>query len=103
MLHLDSGVHFDEVEVALFVHQELDCSCVGVADGLHGLTKFLSGCRPQLRRHCGGWRFFDQLLVTTLYRAFAFTEDLDVSVMIADDLKFDMPWRVDEFLNVYVS
>ena len=35
MLHLDAGVHFDEVQLPLLIHQELDGSCVGVADRAH--------------------------------------------------------------------
>ena len=32
MLHLDAGVHLDEVELAVFVHQELDRARVLIAD-----------------------------------------------------------------------
>ena len=35
MLHLNAGVHFDEVQLAVLIHQELDGSRVGVADHAH--------------------------------------------------------------------
>ena len=49
MLHLNTGVHFHEIEVAVFVYEELDGSNTFVVDGLsavdgrftHAFTQFL--------------------------------------------------------------
>ena len=39
MLHLDAGIDFNEVEIALFIHQEFDRSRVAVADGFQGFAE----------------------------------------------------------------
>ena len=31
MLYLESGVHFEEVEIFVFVHQELNCTCAEIS------------------------------------------------------------------------
>ena len=36
MLHLNARVHFDEVEIAIAIHQKFDGAGIGVADLRHG-------------------------------------------------------------------
>ena len=66
MLHLNAGVHFDEVELAILVHEELDGAGVLVADigeaAAEGLADLFAHLRGDLERR----RFFDQLLMAAL-------------------------------------
>ncbi len=50
MLHLDAGVHLDEVQLARRVHQELDRAGVGVA---HGLQRGSQAISPMHLRKSG--------------------------------------------------
>ena len=45
MLHLNARVDFDEVEIAVLVHQELDRARVGVADARGGPLRSLAANR----------------------------------------------------------
>ena len=49
MFHLDAGVHLDEVDLAVFVHQELDGAGVPVADVLEALLDGRAEFGAQLR------------------------------------------------------
>src|SRR5262245_24100890 len=89
MLDLETGVHFEEVELAAD-QQPLDGAGGGVADGLGGVDCNGSDLLAQGCVDGGRRRFLDQLLMTALYRAIAFAEMDDVAVLVRDDLDFDM-------------
>ena len=55
MLHLDARVHLDEVELAVFIHQEFDGAGVHIADVGKRLAQDLSDLVAQLRAS-PGWR-----------------------------------------------
>ena len=97
VLHLDAGVHLDEVVVAVAVEQELDGAGVDVADllgELHGVrADRLAGLRRQVR----GRRDLDDLLVPALHRAVALEQVHDVPGAVGEDLHLDVP-RVDHGL-----
>ena len=66
VLHLQAGVHFQEIEVLVFAHHELDRAGTLVLHGLgqgHGLLAhgFAGGVRDEGRR-----RFFDHFLMAAL-------------------------------------
>ena len=42
MLHLDAGIHLDEVEAAVLVHQELDGAGVVIADCAESLAEYFA-------------------------------------------------------------
>ena len=92
---LDSRVDFDEVEVVLLVDDEFDgCGVVviGLFDHPHGsIAHGFSGRLGESRR----WAFFDEFLMATLDRAIALVEMNDVSVLVGDDLDFDVPRAID--------
>jgi len=75
MLDLNAGVDFDEVEIALFVHQEFDRARVTVADGAQGDTELVHDALTDVGAQRGRRRFFEQLLMAALDGAFAFAED----------------------------
>src|SRR5690606_37372439 len=94
-----SRVHFEEIEIALAINDELDSACRIVADGFgkrdglfaHGFAS----CFIKEGRGC----FFDDLLIAALDGAFTLAKIDDVAVLIAEDLNFDMARLRDEFLN----
>ena len=104
MLHLHARVHFDEVELARLVHQELDRAGVGVAGArtcaFRSTAEISARCSVV---HGRRGRFLEQFLVPPLDAAFALAQDLDVAVLVGQDLKLDVPRRADELLQVNVG
>jgi len=100
VLNLNPGIHLDEVEVPVLIHEELDGSgipvvaCFGCGDGR------FSHFFPQLRGQEGRRCLFDHLLVTALNGAVAFPEVNYVSVLIRKDLEFDMARLFNVFFNI---
>ena len=92
MLHLDARVHFDEVQLAGFVHQELDRAGVGVADRAHRFAQRSprSLCAASALT-AGEGDSSMQLLMPPLDGALALAEHLHVSVLIAENLELDVP------------
>ena len=101
MLHLQSGVHLHEEELVGRVvgDEELDGSCTDVAHAARDLARCfadaLPGCLIEQRRR----RFFDDLLVATLQRTFAFTQVNDRAVAISQNLHLDVAGLLDEALE----
>ena len=71
VLHLDAGVHLDEVELAVFVHQELNGTGVLIADLGETTAKGFADLLAHLRRYLQRRRFFNQLLMAALNGALA--------------------------------
>ena len=103
MLHLDTGVHLDEVQVAVFVHQKLDGSGIDVANLLHRLFQDGVHLLAEFGRYAGRRRFFHQLLMTPLNGAVTFPQTHHVSVLVGQYLEFDVAGTLDEFLHVKVA
>ena len=88
MLHLQTGVHFHEVEILGLVDQELDRARADITHGLrrldgrlrHGGAHFVA----QARRR----RFLDDLLMAALHRAIAVEQADGLSVRVRKDLHF---------------
>lgn len=100
MLHLDPGIHLDEVEVVrVGVHQELHGAGVLVAhlvpDGHRRVAQRLPNVRIQLRRG----RNLDHLLVAPLDRAVALVQVHQVAVLVAQQLDLDVPGAFHELLD----
>src|SRR5262249_866012 len=91
VLDLEARVHFQKVETAVLIQQKLDCPGVRVAHrasyrgggGHHRVSN--------LGRHREGRRFLNDLLMTTLNRALALDERQDRSVMVTEELDFNVP------------
>ncbi|MCY1416847.1 hypothetical protein D9M71_323640 [compost metagenome] len=99
MLHLNAGVHLDEVETAVLV-EELEGTGATVADldarpdatVQHFLASLLVDTRS--------WRFFQHLLVTALQRAVAVAEVNGVALAVGENLNFHVTRIGQELLQV---
>ena len=58
VLHLDTGIHLHEVEVAIGIDQELYRTHALVTDGLPGLNGGLAHALPQFVGHEGAGALF---------------------------------------------
>ncbi len=105
VLHLQAGVHLQEVEVAVLIHQELDRPGVDVAHRLGGPHATLAHPLAQLlvfvdeRRG----RFLQELLVPALQRALALAQVDDIAVLVGQDLELDVPRAFEQLFEVDVA
>src|SRR5690606_14912913 len=99
MLNLQPGVHLKEVEVAVAINDELDCTGGGVTHRLGQCYRLLSHGLARRLVQEWRWRFLDDLLVAALDRTFAFAQIDHVAVQIAQHLDLDMARLGDEFLD----
>ena len=90
MLHLDAGVHLDEVELAVLVHEELDGAGVLVADVGEAAAEGLADLLAHLGRDLQRGRFFNQLLMAALDGALALEERSHVAVLVGQHLELDV-------------
>ncbi len=90
MLHLDARIHLDEVELAVFVHQELDGAGVLIADFGETAAERPADFFAHLRRDLQRRSLFDQLLMTALDGALALKERCNVAMLIGQHLKLDV-------------
>jgi len=93
VLHLETGIHFDQVGIDRGIHQKFDRGQRMVAHFAHQTAGVLFESRPQLRRDLvpRRRRDFDQLLVVALDGAVALVKGEHVAVHVRDDLDFDVP------------
>ena len=102
MLHLQTRVHFEEVEIAGLVSEKLDRARVVVAGGArrsngrfsHALAH--SGYPGHQRR----WRFLDHFLMPALHRAFALAEVNHIAMPVAQHLDLDVARILDQLFDV---
>ena len=103
MLDLDALVDFEEIEVALVIHDEFDGAGICVVGDLgdaygrftHFLAKFLKFVFDERR-----WGFFDDLLIAPLDGAISLAEVNDVAPVVSQNLKLDMVRILDELLDI---
>ena|SRR5438270_9547468 len=100
MLHLNTRVHLDEVHAPIFVHEELNGAGILVADLSQTILQLFTNLFPQFWTDAGRWGFFEQLLMTPLNAAFALPESCHLTVLICEDLKFNVARTLNEFLHV---
>ena len=97
MLNLESGVHFQKVEVFVLVHEELDSASRVISAGLSkldGLGPHFMSCHFV---HGGRRRFLNHLLVSPLHRALPFWQVDVVALLVTKNLELD----VARVLNVF--
>ncbi len=92
MLHLEAGVHLQEVEASPLVHQEFDRAGVGVAHGGGDRGGRLRQPLPEARRHGQRRRLLDHFLMAALNGALALDERQHRAVMVGEHLHLDVPW-----------
>src|SRR5579872_2269008 len=99
MLDLDTGIHLDEVELAVF-EEELERAGAAIADGAAGLDAAVPHQLALPQRDAGRRRLLDYLLVSPLHRAVALAQMDDIAVRIAQHLELDVARPLEEFLHV---
>src|SRR6185503_8574851 len=90
VLHLQAGVHLDEVEAAVRVEQELDRPGAEVPERLAGALGRVLHLGTDLVGDRGRGRFLDELLVPTLDRAVALAEREHRTLSVTQNLNLDM-------------
>ncbi len=100
VLDLEPGVHLEEVEAAVPVEQELDCSQRLVGGRLDDRQRRLTELAPQLGRDHRRRALLDHLLVAPLDRALALADEDRVAVAVGRDLDLDVAGPVDQPLDV---
>ena len=100
MLHLQAGIHLQEVEVAVGVYQEFDGTGIGVASRLRGLDSYLSHAPAQVFIDDGGRRFLNDFLMPPLNGALALAKIHHMAVLIAEHLDLDVAGIFDVLLEI---
>src|SRR5688572_31021919 len=103
MLDLKTRVHLEEIEpggVACPVEEELYRARVAIPGCSCHRDRRVAHALAQRRRQRGGRRLLNDLLMTTLNGTLTLEEMDDVTEMIGQDLELDMPWLLDEPLDV---
>ena len=103
MLNLNARVHFHEVEAFVLVEQKLERAGAGIPDRLTGGHGHLTHFLAQLRSHHRGRRFFEQLLMPALNRAFALAQVYAPAVFVRHHLDFNVPRTLNVTLDVDVT
>jgi hypothetical protein len=98
MLHLNAGVHFHKVKIAVAIQQKLHGARPHIVNGLSGPHRCIPHFLAQVCRQ--GWArgFFQQLLVAALNGTIPFPQMHHIAVAIGQDLKLDMAGLLDKFL-----
>src|SRR6185503_10528784 len=100
MLDLQTGIHFEKVEVLLLIEQKLQRSRADVADRAGALNGDPADAPARAIVHSGRRRFFENLLMAPLNRALAIVEMNDVAVIVGENLNFHVARPLDEFLDI---
>ena len=85
------------------VDDEFDRSGVRIIGRFDQTDGRVAHCLTGFRCQAGSRALLDELLVATLHGAIAFPKVDDVSVLVGDDLHFDVPRMFDELLDVEIA
>ena len=99
MLHLDAGVHLDEIELAVLV-EELDRSGAGILQLLHRLRDDAADALAHLGIEGRGGTLLPDLLVAALERAIALAEMDRIAPAVAENLDLDMARLFEVLLDI---
>src|SRR4029078_8039609 len=100
VLHLNSGIHFDEEEFALFI-KELEGTCAAVPDFAAGVNAALPDAPPLLPRNKRRRGLLDYFLVPALHGAIPVTQIDSVAVFIGKDLYLDVTRSLEKLFHIY--
>src|SRR3546814_2781152 len=92
---------FQEIEALVGPHDEFDRACAIIADSPGQRDSLLTHRLARFGINEGRRCFFNDLLMSTLDRAFAFTQINDVAMLIAQHLNFNVTRAFDKFLDEY--
>ena len=99
MFYLQSRVHLKEIKIFVLVNQELDCSSGVVPTCLCKVKSLCSHFLPCLRVHEGRWCLLDDLLISSLNRAFPLRQVYIVTMLVSKNLEFDVSRILDVLLD----
>ena len=99
VLHLDAGVHLDEVELAVLV-EELDGAGAGILQVLHGLRHDAADALAHLDVEGRRGAFLPDLLVAALERAVALAQMDGVALAVAEHLDLDVARLLEVLLDI---
>ncbi|MNI20288.1 hypothetical protein D3C73_737620 [compost metagenome] len=99
MLNLNTGVHFDEIELAVFI-QELESACAAVTDFHTGFRAALADITAHFAGDARCRSLFNHFLVAALHGAVALGQIDGVTLTVRQHLNFDMAWVFQVFFHV---
>ena len=99
VLHLNTGVHLDEVVMAGLVHQKLHRTGADVVDGLGDLHRVLTQSLHRLLGDRPRGRVLHHLLIPALEGAVTLAQMVHVAVLVGQDLHLDVLGLHKELLN----
>ena len=99
MLDLNTSVHFDEVELTVFV-EELKSACTAVPDFAAAFSAALADLFNGAARNPDCRRLFDDLLVAALHRAVAFAEPNCIAEVVSQNLDLNMTRVLKELFQI---
>ena len=95
MLNLQAGIHFHEIELHAAVGQllddELDCPRADIVHSPRSSHRRFAHLLAHRVAQAGGGRFFQHLLMTTLYRTVTLKQIHIVAMGVAKHLNLNMP------------
>ena len=100
MFHLQTGVHLQEIELMVLIHEELDGSCTFIPYGTGGCHGFGTHLHTQVIIDKGTWTFFHNFLMTTLHRAFTVKQMHYIAMLVTQNLELDVVGFFHKFLNI---
>ena len=100
MLDLNTRIHFHEVEIAVFVNEKLDSSCVVVAALLCGSNSRIAHFFAQLGADDRTRALLKHLLIASLHGAVALAKVDIVAVFVGNYLYLDMMRIYEKLFDV---
>src|SRR5262249_43303413 len=101
VLHLNAGVHFNEIELAV-LEEEFERPGAAIADCLAGLDAALTHDATLSRSDSRRGRFFNNFLMAALHGAIALAQMDYVAVPIGQNLELNVSRPLQEFLHVHL-
>ena len=103
VLHLDTGIHLNEIEVALPVQHKLDGAGVHIVGGLGGGHGGGAHLLPQFGGQRFGGGLLQQLLVAPLDGTVAVPQLHHAAVLVGHDLELDVLGVEDQFFQIHLA
>ena len=101
VLHLQAGIHFQEIIIAMFIDKEFNSARTDVVYGFGGSYCFFTHILTELRSNEHRRALFYYFLIAALNRTFAFAEVNYIAMFVAQYLELDMMRFFYEFLQIY--
>ena len=99
MFNLNPGVHFNEIELSVFI-EEFEGTSTAVADLAAGIGAARADLVDETSGDPRGGRFLDDFLVPTLHGAVALAQMDRVAVFVGENLNLDMARILKKFFQV---